>query len=82
MESPEPQFNAKEEKGLSSHRVFFESVDCACWPFFLFDAPRARERERECCPLKTLKALTCSLVPRCRFFQPLSSERPGTRKKC
>ena len=82
MESPEPQFNAKEGKGLSEKRVLFESVGSACWPFFGFGAPWAQEQEQVVCPFKTLKALSCSCVPGDCFLTEVVGQTPGTTKKC
>ena len=82
MESPEPQFNAKEGKGLSEKRVLKQSVGSACWPFSVFCPPRGPEQERPMYSFKTLKALTCSPVPGACFLTNSIGQLTGTKKKC
>ena len=83
MESPEPQFNAKEEKRVIIRGgVLFLSVGCACWPLLVFGAPWAQEQEQVVSPFKTLKALNCSCVPGDCFLTEVVGQTPGTTKKC
>ena len=84
MESPEPQFNAKEHRLASCHHLSCHLASSSGFvrTFVAEGGRRARTGNGLVSPFKLLNVFTSSRVRAGIFFAPRRGETPGTAKTC